>query len=79
MPIARRNPRWRALQLGHATSRTARAWAHKQPLREILEREKINVVCDMLKHWCNCAMRSKVEPIKEVAALVRCHIEGLVA
>ena len=33
----------------------------------------------MLEHWCTCAMRSKVEPMKEVAALVRRHLEGIVA
>jgi len=59
--------------------RTARAWAYKEQLREILERKQINVVRDMLKHWCACVMRSKVEPMKEVAAMVRRHLEGLVA
>ena len=33
----------------------------------------------MLKHWCTCVMRSKVEPMKEVAAMVRRHLEGIVA
>jgi transposase len=52
------------------TARTARAWAYKEQLRQILERKQINVVRDMLKHWCTCVMRSKVEPMKEVAAMV---------
>ena len=59
--------------------RTARAWVYKEQLREILERKQINVVRDMLKHWCTCVMRSKVEPMKEVAAMVRRHLEGIVA
>lgn len=59
--------------------RTARAWLYKEQLREILERKQINVVRDMLGHWCTCVMRSKVEPMKEVAALVRRHLEGIVA
>ena len=59
--------------------RTARAWVYKQQLREILGRKQINVVRAMLDHWCTCVMRSKVEPMKEVAALVRRHIEGIVA
>ena len=62
-----------------ATVRTARAWVYKEPLREILDRKQINVVRAMLAHWCTCVMRSKVEPMKEVAALVRRHIEGIVA
>jgi transposase len=62
-----------------STVRTARAWAYKEQLREILERKQINVVRAMLQHWCTCVMRSKVEPMKEVAALVRRHLEGIVA
>jgi len=61
------------------TVRTARAWVYKEQLREILKRKQINVVCDMLKHWCTCVMRSKVEPMKEVASMVRRHLEGIVA
>jgi transposase len=61
------------------TVRTARAWVYKEQLREILERKQINVVRTMLGHWCTCVMRSKVEPMKEVAALVRKHLEGIVA
>jgi transposase len=62
-----------------STVRTARAWAYKEQLREILQRKQINVVRAMLRHWCTCVMRSKVEPMKEVAALVRRHIDGIVA
>jgi transposase len=61
------------------TVRTARAWVYKEQLREILERKQINVVRAMLQHWCTCVMRSKVAPMKEVAALVRKHLEGIVA
>jgi transposase len=61
------------------TVRTARAWVYKEQLRAILERKQINVVRAMLQHWCTCVMRSKVEPMKEVAALVRKHLEGIVA
>lgn len=59
--------------------RTARAWSYKEQLREILERKQINVVRTMLTHWCNCVMRSKVEPMKEVAKMIRSHLEGIVA
>ena len=61
------------------TVRTARAWLYKEQLREILDRKQINVMRGMLEHWCTCVMRSKVEPMKEVAALVRRHLEGIVA
>jgi transposase len=59
--------------------RTARAWSYKEQLREILERKQINVVRAMLEHWCMCVMRSKVEPMKEVAKMIRSHLEGIVA
>ena len=68
-----------ALVAKMTTVRTARAWVYKEQLREILERKQINVVRAMLEHWCTCVMRSKVEPMKEVAALVRKHLEGIVA
>jgi len=54
---------------------TARAWVYKEQLREILERKQINIVRTMLQHCCTCVMRSKVEPMTEVAALVRRHLE----
>jgi transposase len=62
-----------------ATVRTARAWAYKEQLREILERKQINVVRTMLERWCTCVMRSKVEPMKQVAAMVRNHLDGIIA
>jgi transposase len=62
-----------------STVRTARAWRYKEQLREILERKQINVVRAMLEHWCTCVMRSKVEPMKDVAAMVRRHLDGIVA
>lgn len=61
------------------TKRTARAWLYKEQLREILERKQINVVRDMLKQWTTNVMRSKVEPMKEVAKMIRSHLEGIVA
>ncbi len=61
------------------TKRTARAWLYKEQLREILERKQINVVRDMLTQWATNVMRSKVEPMKEVAKLIRNHIDGIVA
>ena len=59
--------------------RTARAWVYKEQLREILDRKQINVVRAMLQHWCNCVMRSKVDPMKDVARMIRSHLEGIVA
>ena len=61
------------------TRRTARAWAYREQLREILDRKQINVVRALLGQWCTNVLRSKVEAMKEVARLIRRHIEGVVA
>ena len=61
------------------TMRTARAWLYREQLREILGRKQINVVSAMLWQWCTNVMRSKVEPMKEVAKMIRNHFEGVIA
>ena len=62
-----------------ATKRTARAWLYKEQLREIMERKQVNVVRAMLTQWATNVMRSKVEPMKEVAKMIRSHLDGIVA
>jgi len=62
-----------------ATKRTARAWLYKEQLREILGRKQVNVVRGMLTQWATNVMRSKVEPMKVVAKMVRSHLDGIVA
>jgi transposase len=61
------------------TKRTARAWVYREQLRAILERKQINVMRTTLKQWCTNVMRSKVEPMKKVALMIREHLEGIVA
>lgn len=58
---------------------TARAWAYKERLRLAMEHKQVNVLRRLLRHWCTCVMRSKVEAMKEVAGMVRTHLEGIVA
>src|SRR5277367_1457006 len=62
-----------------ATKRTARAWLYREHLREILDRKQINVVSAMLKQWCTNVLRSRVEPMKDVARMIRKHFDGIVA
>ena len=50
-----------------------------EQLREILNRRQINVVRLLLAQWCTNVMRSKVAPMKDVARLIRRHLEGIVA
>lgn len=61
------------------SSRTARAWMYREQLREILDRKQINVVSALLKQWCTNVYRSKVEPMKAVASMIRDHFEGIIA
>jgi len=61
------------------TKRTARAWLYREQLREILDRKQINVAAAMLKRWCANVMRSKVEPMKKIAKMIRTHFDGVIA
>jgi transposase len=61
------------------SKRTARAWLYREQLRDILERKQIQVVSTMLAQWCTNVMRSKVEPMKDVAKMIRSHFDGIVA
>jgi transposase len=68
-----------ALVTQFTSKRTARAWLYREQLRDILERKQIQVVSAMLAQWCTNVMRSKVEPMKEVAKMIRNHFDGIVA
>jgi len=68
-----------ALVAQYTSKRTARAWLYREQLRDILGRKQIRVVSAMLAQWCTNVMRSKVEPMKEVAHMIRNHFDGIVA
>ena len=59
--------------------RTARAWLYREQLREILQRKQVNAVRGMLRQWCINVNRSKAEPMKAVAKMIREHLEDIVA
>ena len=63
----------------YTTKRTARAWLYREQLRDILDRKQINVVSTMLKQWCTNVLRSKVDPMKDVAIMIRGHFDGIIA
>lgn len=67
------------LVVEYTTKRTARAWLYREQLRDILGRKQINIVSAMLAQWCTNVMRSKVEPMKQVATMIRTHFNGIVA
>lgn len=66
------------LVVQYTTKRTARAWLYREQLRDILSRKQYYVVATMLRQWCTNVMRSKVEPMKVVAKMIRSHFEGVV-
>lgn len=68
-----------ALLAHMTTKRTARAWQYREQLREILNRKQPNVVRALLRQWCTNVRRSKVEPMKEVAAMILNHFDGVLA
>ena len=68
-----------ALLAHMTTTRTARAWQYREQLREILSRKQPHVVRALLGQWCTNVMRSKVEPMKAVASMIRKHFEGILA
>jgi transposase len=68
-----------ALAASVTTKRTARVCLYREQLRDIVDRKQINVVSAMLQQWCINVMRSKVEPMKEVARMIRKHFDGIVA
>jgi Transposase len=39
---------------------------------------QINVVRSLLRQWCTNVLRSKVQPMKEVAQLIRNHLKGVI-
>ena len=68
-----------ALMARMSSRRTARAWSYREQLREILGRKQINVVAKMLWQWCTNVMRSKVEPMKQVARMICKHFDRIIA
>lgn len=44
-----------------------------------MEHKQVSVLRRMLQHWCTCVMRSKIDAMKEVAALIHRHLDGIAA
>ena len=63
----------------NAGKHTARAWLYREQLRASLNRKQINVIKRMLHQWCTNVNRSKVQPMKAVAKMIRRHINGIAA
>lgn len=58
--------------------KTARAWMHKENFNEFWLQGSTDQACAFFKNWYRAARRSKLEPIKKVAASLNDHLAGLI-
>lgn len=59
--------------------RTARAWALKELLRELWRCESVQEAEALWARWYGWATRSRLEPVKKVASMVKHHLGGILA
>ena len=59
--------------------KTARAWAIKELLIEFWECRNEGFGEDFFKRWYAWAIRSRLEPVKKVAKMLKKHLDGLMA
>lgn len=59
--------------------RTARAWALKELLRELWRRESLQEAAALWGRWYCWATRSRLEPVKKVASMIKQHLSGVLA
>ena len=70
-------PKWeeRLKIMKDGKTRTARAWRLKETFRAFYQCQNWTQAKDFFKEWHRDAMRSKLEPVKKVARMVRDHLE----
>jgi transposase len=59
--------------------KTGRAWAIKELLRDFWDCKSVDEGTTFLKSWYNWAIRSKLEPVKKVARMVKSHLRNIVS
>ncbi len=57
--------------------RTGRAWAIKETLRELWSYRSVAWARKFFKDWFGWARRSRLEPVKKVAAMLRDHLTNI--
>lgn len=57
--------------------KTARAWAYKETFAEFWDQDSAERGAAFFKQWFNTVARSKLEPLKKVARMLRDHLLGL--
>ena len=71
--------RWREFApLRRSRLRVARAWAMKEAAMLLWGYAKRGWAERMWKQWCRWALRSRLEPVKQVARMIQNHWEGVI-
>ncbi len=71
--------KWRQFtQLRKSTLRTARAWAYKEQAMTLWEFHTRGWARRVWNSWYDQAIRSRLEPVKQVARMIKNHLEGII-
>lgn len=69
---------WRAFAaLRDSTLKSARAWAMKESLRRLWDYTYVGAARRFFTWWYGWAMRSRLEPMKKVARMIKAHLENI--
>lgn len=60
-----------------STLQSARAWAMKESLRKLWDYTYLGAARTFFRGWYGWAMRSRLEPMKKVARLLKAHLENI--
>lgn len=66
-------------ELRDANLRTARAWAIKEMLRDLWERPSEAAAKRWYERWRSWATRSRLEPVRKVAAMIHRHLPNILS
>lgn len=70
---------WRAFEhLRDSALKTARAWAIKEHAMCLWHYQSRTWAAKQWKHWLGWAQRSRLEPIRKVAATIKSHLWGII-
>lgn len=69
---------WRAFTaLRDSTLKSARAWAMKESIRRLWDYKYVGAARTFFTWWYGWAMRSRLEPMRKVARMIRSHLENI--
>jgi transposase len=69
---------WRAFtELRDSTLKSARAWAMKESIRRLWDYRYIGAARTFFTWWYGWAMRSRLEPMKRVARMIKSHLANI--